>query len=87
MDGVEHFKFLKLVDAENNVIDLSSNNPFQGRLFVIGESMTVQSWSTLLTALNAYGLMVPGASSRIVPRGTVKIVPICSSSNPCPQPE
>ncbi|MGS0683437.1 hypothetical protein ACVBIL_20060 [Shewanella sp. 125m-7] len=72
MDNVIHLKFVKVFDKNGNVIDLvDENNPFSPKFKTDGLS--------LLTTFKAYGLAVPGVSTKIVPRGSVIIVD-CSTS-------
>ncbi|MDR8522566.1 hypothetical protein [Shewanella fidelis] len=77
MNDKLHYKFTKVIDAKGNQIDLQSDNPFPKRLNVGGLSLT--SWQSLHSAFKAYGLAVRGATTKIVPRGTVTVID-CSGS-------
>ncbi|BAJ03525.1 hypothetical protein [Shewanella violacea] len=87
MDDQTHFKFIKLIDKNGNIIDFTKSNPFSEKTYNF-TGITLASWQVFYTALNAYSLTVSGSSSRIVPRGTVTIV-VCSggASDPCKNPE
>ncbi|GIU30557.1 hypothetical protein [Shewanella sp. MBTL60-007] len=76
-DGVAHMKFVKVISENGIEVDLTKDNPFKKSYDVSGMSLT--SWQSLLTAFNAYGLVVRGASTKIVPRGTITVTD-CSTS-------
>ncbi|WP_299569574.1 hypothetical protein [uncultured Shewanella sp.] len=79
MDDNAHFKFTKLIDKNGNIIDFTKSNPFVEKTYTF-EGMSVASWSVFFKAMSAYGLTVRGASSKVVPRGSVTVV-VCRSGD------
>lgn len=78
MDDRLHFKFILVTDVNGNKFDLKSDKPFSKYINVANLSLT--SWQSLLTAFRGYGLAVIGASTKIVPRGTVKLIDCAGST-------
>lgn len=86
MDDNLHYKFTKVIDANKNVIDLTSQNPFPKTMDV--SNLSLKSWQTLYSAFRAYGLAVVGKTTNIVPRGTITITE-CNggTANMCRHPQ
>jgi len=82
-DGQYHFKFIKIQDKHNS-IDLRKSNPFTGSYTFIG--MSQSSWGAFFNALKNLGLTVRGAKESIIPRGVVRIVPMCDGKEGCVHP-
>lgn len=68
-----HLTFFLVIDKNGNQIELTDKvNPFPK--FMDMNNIPLSSWQTLYEAFKAYGLAVPGSTSKIVPSGTVTIV-------------